>query len=80
MDMIQVTIQSAMAKRNIRFATELAKQSGINYAHLRLMMSGNIKQVKLATIERLCQALDCQPGDLFSYCPDDKVDTAQMGT
>lgn len=63
---IVITLDVVMAKRKIR-SRELAAIVGITQANLSLMKNGKIKGIKLDTIERLCKALDCQPGDLFRY-------------
>lgn len=46
---------------------ELAAAIGITEANLSLMKNGKIKGIKLDTVDRLCKALKCQPGDLFCY-------------
>ncbi len=63
---IIITLDVMMAKRKIR-SKELAAAIGITEANLSLMKNGKIKGIKLDTVERLCKALDCQPGDLFCY-------------
>lgn len=55
-----------MAQRKIR-SRELAAAIGITEANLSLLKNGKIKGIKLDTVERLCKALQCQPGDLFRY-------------
>jgi putative transcriptional regulator len=66
---IIITLDVMMAKRKIR-SKELAAAIGITEANLSLMKNGKIKGIKLDTVERLCKALDCQPGDLFCYQED----------
>jgi putative transcriptional regulator len=68
--MIRVAIMSAMAQRNMRYVTDLSKATGLNYAHLGHIISGDIKQIKLDTLDKLCQALDCGVGDLLVHEPD----------
>ncbi len=63
---IVITLDVVMAKRKIR-SRELAAIVGITQANLSLMKNGKIKGIKLDTVDRLCKALDCQPGDLFRY-------------
>ncbi|VEB95941.1 Predicted transcriptional regulator [Cedecea lapagei] len=63
---IVITLDVMMAKRKIR-SKELAAAIDITEANLSLMKNGKIKGIKLDTVERLCKALDCQPGDLFRY-------------
>lgn len=63
---IVITLDLVMAKRKIR-SKALAAEIGITEANLSLMKNGKIKGIKLDTVERLCKALNCQPGDLFYY-------------
>ncbi|NDJ58615.1 helix-turn-helix transcriptional regulator [Enterobacteriaceae bacterium 4M9] len=63
---IVITLDVVMAKRKIR-SRELAAIVGITQANLSLMKNGKIKGIKLDTVDRLCKALDCQPGDLFRF-------------
>lgn len=63
---IVITLDVVMAQRKIR-SRELAAAIGITEANLSLLKNGKIKGIKLDTVERLCKALQCQPGDLFRY-------------
>lgn len=63
---IVITLDVVMAQRKIR-SKELASIIAITEANLSLMKNGKIKGIKLDTVDRLCKALDCQPGDLFRY-------------
>ncbi len=55
-----------MARRKIR-GRDLAARIGITEQNLSLLKSGKVKGVRFETLERLCAALDCQPGDLLAY-------------
>lgn len=50
----------------------LQEESGINKNTLYAIYKGEIKRIDVSVVERLCKALDCQPGDLFTYIPDEK--------
>lgn len=63
---IIITLDVMMAKRKIR-AKQLAKNINITEANLSLLRNGKIKGVKLDTLNSLCMALDCQPGDLLEF-------------
>ena len=63
---IVITLDLVMAKRKIR-SKALAAEIGITEANLSLMKNGKIKGIKLDTVERLCKALNCQPGDLLCF-------------
>ncbi len=55
-----------MAKNKIR-SKELAAILGITEANLSLLKNGKVKGMKIETLDKLCIALDCQPGDLLEY-------------
>ncbi|HET7334866.1 MAG TPA: helix-turn-helix transcriptional regulator [Rhizomicrobium sp.] len=63
---IIVNLDVMLAKRKMR-SKELAETVGITEANLSLLKSGRVKGVRFATLERICAALDCQPGDLLEY-------------
>lgn len=46
---------------------ELAKQIGITLANLSILKTGKARGIRFATLEKLCQVLDCQPGDILQY-------------
>jgi len=50
---------------------ELARRTGCSYSTINLLANEKTKRVDLAVIARICRALDCQPGDLLEYVPDD---------
>ncbi|OJG26264.1 transcriptional regulator [Enterococcus columbae DSM 7374 = ATCC 51263] len=47
--------------------TQLSESVDITIANLSILKSGKAKAIRFSTLEKLCQALDCQPGDLISY-------------
>ncbi len=55
-----------LAKRKMS-VTELADQVGITMANISILKNGKAKAIRLSTLEALCKALDCQPGDLLEY-------------
>lgn len=65
---IVVNLDVMLAKRKMR-SKELAEAIGITEANLSLLKSGKVKGVRFSTLERICQALDCQPGDLLEFRP-----------
>lgn len=66
---IIVNLDVVMAKRKIG-SGELAEKIGITQANLSVLKTGKAKAVRFSTLERLCEALDCQPGDILEYAPD----------
>ncbi len=67
---ILVNLDVMMARRKMR-GRDLAARIGITEQNLSLLKSGKVKGVRFETLERLCAALDCQPGDLLEYRADD---------
>jgi putative transcriptional regulator len=63
---IVVNLDVMLAKRKMR-SRELAETIGITEANLSLLKSGKVKGVRFETLDRICEALDCQPGDLFEF-------------
>lgn len=63
---IEVNLDVMMAKRKVR-SKDLAQELGITEANLSILKTGKAKAVRFSTLEALCQALDCQPGDLLAY-------------
>lgn len=49
---------------------ELAARTGITEANLSILKTGKAKAIRFSTLENLCQALECQPGDILEYVPD----------
>lgn len=64
--MIKVTLGIVMDQRGIT-SKELAKQIGITLANLSILKTGKARGIRFATLEKLCQVLDCQPGDILQY-------------
>ena len=59
-------IDVMLAKRKMS-VTELANRVGITLANISILKTGKAKAIKVSTMAKLCEALDCQPGDLFEY-------------
>ncbi|WP_273130952.1 helix-turn-helix domain-containing protein [Bacillus weihaiensis] len=68
---IIIRIDVMLAKRKMS-VTELTEQVGITMANLSILKNGKAKAVRFTTLEAICKALDCQPGDILEYVPDDK--------
>lgn len=67
---IIINLDVMMAKRKIR-AGELAQQIGITNANLSILKNSKAKAIRFSTLEAICQALDCQPGDILEYQKDE---------
>jgi putative transcriptional regulator len=66
---IRVDLDVMLARRKMR-SKELARAIGITEANLSLLESGKVKGIRFATLDAICRALRCQPGDLLAYEPD----------
>lgn len=64
--MIKLTLNVVMAEHNIS-SQELAQLVGITPANLSILKTGKAKAIRFSTLEKICQALDCQPGDILRY-------------
>ena len=65
---IVINIDVMLAKRKMS-VTELADRVGITLANMSILKTGKAKAIKLSTLTRLCEVLDCQPGDILEYVP-----------
>lgn len=66
---IIVNVDVMMAKRKMA-SQELAEQIGITPANLSILKTGKAKAIRFSTLEAICKALDCQPGDVLEYRAD----------
>ena len=69
--MIIINLDVMMAKRKM-LLKDLADQVGITNVNLSILKTGKAKGIKLSTLEAICKALDCQPGDILEYRSDEK--------
>ena len=61
-----VNIDVMLAKRKMS-VTELAERVGITMANISVLKNGKVKAIRLSTMDAVCRALDCQPGDILEY-------------
>ena len=66
MGKIVFNVDVMLAKRKMKM-TELAETVGITPANMSILKTGKARAVRIATLARLCEVLDCQPGDLIAY-------------
>lgn len=66
---IIVNIDVMLAKRKMS-VTELTEKVGITMANLSILKNGKAKAIRFSTLEAICKALDCQPGDILEYSED----------
>ncbi len=67
---IVVNIDVMLAKRKMS-VTELSERVGITLANMSVLKNGKAKAIKLGTLDSICKALDCQPGDILEYVKED---------
>lgn len=66
---IVINIDVMLARRKMS-SGELAEKLGITPANLSILKNGKAKALRITTLDALCRALECQPGDLLEYRPD----------
>ena len=67
--MIIINVDVMLAKRKMS-VTELTERVGLTMANVSLLKNGKVKAVKLSTLDKICKALQCQPGDVLEYRED----------
>ena len=67
---IIINLDVMMAKRK-KVLTELSKEVDITMANLSVLKNNKAKAIRLQTLDAICRALDCQPGDILAYEPDE---------
>ncbi len=60
-----------LAKRKMR-SNELAEKIGLTPVNLSILKTGKIKAIRFSTLEAICKELDCQPGDILEFKPDNR--------
>ena len=66
---IVITLDVMMAKRKMGL-TELSKEVDITMANLSILKNNKAKAIRFTTLDAVCKALNCQPGDILEYVPD----------
>ncbi len=64
--MIIVNIDVMLAKRKMS-VTELSERVGITMANISILKNGKAKAIKIQTLDKICEALECEPGDILEY-------------
>lgn len=68
---IIINIDVMLAKRKMS-VTELSEKVGITMANISVLKNGKVKAIRLSTLDAVCKALDCQPGDILEYRSEDR--------
>ena len=69
---INVTLDVMLARRKMSL-NELSERVGVTQANLSILKTGKAKGVRFSTLEGLCRALNCQPGDLMEFLPESEA-------
>ena len=67
--MLIVNLDVMLARRKMS-VTELAQRVGITLANISILKNGKAKAIRFSTLEKICQELECQPGDILEYRED----------
>ena len=73
--MIIINVDVMLAKRKMS-VTELSERVGITMANISILKNVKAKAIKIDTLNKICAALDCQPGDILEWRPDGEAETA----
>lgn len=76
--MIIVNIDVILAKRKMS-VTELAEKVGITMANISILKNGKAKAIKIDTLNKICKALECQPGDILEWRDDMEISEEERG-
>jgi len=76
---IIIRLDVVMARKKVR-SNVLARAIGITEANLSLFKSGKVKGIRFATLDAICRHLDCQPGDILEFVPDEGVEALRQAS
>ena len=74
--MIVINVDVMLAKRKMS-VTELSNRVGITMANISILKNGKAKAIKLETLNKICEGLECQPGDILEYVPGEAENTQE---
>ena len=69
--MIRINLDVVLAKNKMS-VTELSEKVGITMANISILKNGKAKAIRFTTLDKICEVLECQPGDILEYINDDK--------
>lgn len=72
---IRVNVDVMLAKRKMS-VTELSERVGITMANISILKNGKAEAIRIDTLDKICRALDCQPGDILEYVPEEEKEEA----
>lgn len=68
---IRINLDVMLARRKMS-VTELSQRVGLTMANISILKNGKAKAIRIETLNNICRALDCQPGDILEYVPDEE--------
>lgn len=68
---IRINLDVELAKNKMSL-TELSERVGVSMTNLSLLKTGKVKAIRFSTLDAICAALNCQPGDILAHEPDQK--------
>ena len=68
---IRINLDVVLAKKKMS-VTELSEKVGITMANISILKNGKAKAIRFTTLDKICEVLECQPGDILEYTNDDK--------
>ena len=68
---IRINLDVVLAKKKMS-VTELSETVGITMANISILKNGKAKAIRFTTLDKICEVLECQPGDILEYTKDDK--------
>ena len=68
---IRINLDVVLAKKKMS-VTELSEKVGITMANISILKNGKAKALRVTTLDKICEVLECQPGDILEYTKDDK--------
>ena len=71
---IIINVDVMLARRKMS-VTELSQRVGITMANISVLKNGKAKAIRISTLNSICKALNCQPGDILEYVEDEEEDT-----
>jgi len=70
--MIQINLDVVLAKRKMK-VIKLTELVGLSNVSISLLKNGKAKGIRFDTLEKICEALECQPGDILEYCNNKEI-------
>ena len=68
---IRINLDVVLAKKKMS-VTELSEKVGITMANISILKNGKAQAIRFTTLDKICEVLECQPGDILEYTKDDK--------